>query len=170
MICPNCGHDNLPGTEECNRCLQDLTQLDLPVAQNRVERSVMEDPVQALQPREPITIRPSATVRDAMARMIKENLGDLLVVDEHEQLVGILSERDLLTRVAGLDNYAARPVCVIMTRDPETVRESDTLAFALYKMDSGSYRHLPVVRDGRAVGMISVRDMLRHITGLCRCP
>src|SRR5581483_10220853 len=101
MICPNCGHDNLPGSEECSRCTQDLTQLDLPVAQNRVERSLMEDPVQALQPRAPITIRPSATLRDAFQLLISENLGSVLVVDDDGKLVGILSERDLLTKVAG---------------------------------------------------------------------
>ena len=169
MICPNCGHDNLPGTEECNRCLQDLTQLDLPVAQNRVERSLMEDPVQALQPREPLTIRPSATVREAMARMIKENLGALLVVDEHEQLVGILSERDLLTKVAGqVSSYDAVTVRQVMTPKPESVTAEDTLAFAVHKMDVGGYRHVPVVDNGRPIGVLSARDLLRHIVKLCK--
>ena len=55
-----------------------------------------------------------------------------------------------------------------MTRRPETIRSSDSLAFALHKMDCGGYRHLPVVQDGRLLGMISVRDMLRHITDICR--
>ena len=169
MICPNCGHDNLPGTEECNRCLQDLTQLDLPVAQNRVERSLMEDPVQALQPRDPLTIRPSATVREAMARMIKENLGALLVVDEHEQLVGILSERDLLTKVAGqVSSYDAVTVRQVMTPKPESVTAEDTLAFAVHKMDVGGYRHVPVVDNGRPIGVLSARDLLRHIVKLCK--
>jgi CBS domain-containing protein len=169
MICPTCGCDNLPGSEQCRTCLHDLTHLDLPTAQDRVQRSLMEDTVAVLKPGPPVTLPPTASVGDAIRTMLRRDIGAVLVTDGG-RVVGILSERDLLTRVAGLDNYAARPVCVIMTRDPETVRESDTLAFALYKMDSGSYRHLPVVRDGRAVGMISVRDMLRHITGLCRCP
>ena len=55
-----------------------------------------------------------------------------------------------------------------MTPDPETASESDPLAFALHKMDGGGYRHLPVLRDGKPVGMISVRDLLKHITSLCR--
>jgi CBS domain-containing protein len=54
-----------------------------------------------------------------------------------------------------------------MTRDPETVVATDTLAFALHKMDSGGYRHLPVLAEGRPVGVISVRDMLHHFTRLC---
>ena len=44
---------------------------------------------------------------------------------------------------------------------------TDKLAFALLKMDVGGYRHLPVVKDGKPAGVISVRDLLRHITRLC---
>src|SRR5438128_2164707 len=169
MICPNCGHDNLPGSEECSRCLQDLTQLDLPVAQNRVERSLMEDPVQALQPREPVTIPPSATVREAVERMLSENLGALLVVDEHEQLVGIFSERDLLMKVAGqFSSYDAITVRDVMTPKPDSVTAEDTLAFAVHKMDVGGYRHVPVVDNGRPTGVLSARDLLRHIVRLCK--
>jgi CBS domain-containing protein len=69
--------------------------------------------------------------------------------------------------VAGLEDYASRPLRDFMTPAPETVRPEDALAFALHKMDSGGYRHLPVVKDGLPLGMVSVRDMLRHITRLC---
>jgi CBS domain-containing protein len=55
-----------------------------------------------------------------------------------------------------------------MTANPETVKVGDKLAFVLHKMDGGSYRHIPVLKDGKPIGMISVRDMLRHILGLCR--
>jgi CBS domain-containing protein len=83
-------------------------------------------------------------------------------------LLGILSERDLLTRVAGLvENYAERTVAEFMTPEPESVQIQDRLAFALHKMDTGGYRHLPVLREGKPVGMISVRDVMRHITGMC---
>ena len=55
-----------------------------------------------------------------------------------------------------------------MTAKPETVTAKDTLAFALHKMDVGGYRHLPVLHDGMPAGVISVRDMLRHITRMCK--
>jgi len=55
-----------------------------------------------------------------------------------------------------------------MTPHPETVGPADPLAFALGKMAGGGYRHLPVVKDGQPVGVISVRDILRHIVWLCR--
>ena len=119
MICPNCGHDNLPGSEECARCLQDLTQLDLPVAHDRVERSLMEDPVSVLRPHEPVVVRPTASVREVIQVMLARDTGSVLVVDEGGRLLGIFSERDLLTKVAGLNEpFAGRPVSAAVTPSP----------------------------------------------------
>ena len=169
MICPNCGHDNLPGSEECSSCLQDLTQLDRPTAQNRVERSLMEDPVSVLNPQKPVTVRPTTTIREAVQIMLTRDIGALLVIDGDGKLLGIFSERDLLTKVAGLHaSFTDLTVQQFMTAQPETVTAKDTLAFALHKMDVGGYRHLPVLSEGIAAGVISVRDMVRHMTQLCR--
>lgn len=169
MICPNCGHDNLPGGEECSNCQQDLTQLDLPVGLDRVERRVMTEPVSAMRSRMPVTVRPTTTIREAIPAMLERDIGALLVVDRDGKLLGIFSERDLLTKVAGLhDAWQELPVAQFMTPNPETIAPTDTLAFALHKMDVGGYRHLPIVTNGRASGVISVRDMLRHITRLCK--
>jgi CBS domain-containing protein len=170
MICPNCGHDNLPGSEECHHCQQDLTQLDRPAASNRVERSLMEDAVGKLCRRKPVTVRPSATLHETIQAMLGPGVGALLVVDDAGKVVGIFSERDLLTKVAGTDPAQYRELRVeqYMTRNPEAVTPEDTLAFALHKMDVGGYRHLPVLKDGRPEGVVSVRDLLRHITRLCK--
>jgi CBS domain-containing protein len=169
MICPNCGHDNLPGSEACSSCGQDLSQLDLPVARDRVERSLMEDTVGRLCAVKPICVKPDATLHDALQTMIGGGVGALLIVSDANLVVGILTERDLLTKVAGfhsdLDHLRVQQ---FMKPDPEVLAASDTLAFALHKMDIGGYRHLPVVRDGQPVGVISVRDMLRHIAKLCK--
>lgn len=172
MICSTCGYDNLPGSEHCARCLLDLTALDRPIAVDRIDRSLMEDPVGILNPSVPIALTPTATLQEAIRVMLDGNIGAVLVVDPEGQLLGILSERDLLTKVAGLvDDYANRTVAEFMTPAPEVVQTHAYLAFALHKMDTGGYRHLPVVLEGRPVGVISVRDMLRHITRLCngRC-
>jgi CBS domain-containing protein len=169
MICPTCAHDNLPGAEECSRCQQDLTQLDQPSACNHVERSLMEDPVCLLQPHDPVTLPPTATVREAIQTMLARDIGALLIVGPDHKLLGIFSERDLLAKVAGVhERYGDMPVQRFMTAKPETVSATDTLAFALHKMDIGGYRHLPIVHDDLPVGVISVRDMLRHITQLCK--
>jgi CBS domain-containing protein len=159
----------VPGSEQCSNCLHDLTQLDRPIAQDRVERSLMEDPVSVLNPGRAVTLSPTATVAEAMQTMLARNIGALLIVADNGKLVGIFSERDLLTKVAGAEpDCTARPVREYMTPNPETVRQTDSLGFALHKMDVGGYRHLPVIKDGQPLGMISVRDMLRHITQLCK--
>jgi CBS domain-containing protein len=169
MICPNCGHDNLPGSEECSRCQQDLTQLDQPIAQSTVERSLMEDPVRAVHPHAPYTVGPNTSAREAVRIMLDKQVGALLVVDDSGALLGIFSERDLLKRVAAdYDRLKDSPVSNFMTPKPETVTVEDTLAFAVHKMDVGGYRHLPVLSEGRPTGVVSARDMLRHITRLCK--
>jgi CBS domain-containing protein len=171
MICPNCGHDNLPGAEECSSCLQDLTQLDRPVAHDRVERSLMEDTVGGLRPAPALTVPPHWTVGEAVEAMMRHQVGALLVVDEQGRLLGIFSERDLLTKVAGeCPDWKGQPVREYMTLNPETVTADHTLAFALHKMDVGGYRHLPVMDEGKPVGVVSVRDMLRHITRILTQP
>jgi CBS domain-containing protein len=169
MICPHCGFDNLPGSEECSNCLLDLTQLDRPIAHSRIERSLMEDPVSVLQPKLPVTVGPAATVGETIQTMLERDIGALLVVDDEGRLLGIFSERDLLTKVVGIhEPYANLPVRDFMTPNPESVKATDTLAFALHKMDVGGYRHLPILQEGFPVGVISVRDMLHHITRQCK--
>src|SRR5919204_5102523 len=139
MICPNCSFDNVPGSEVCANCQNDLTQLDQPVAHDRVERSLMDDPVSLLRPRPLVTLSAGATVGQAIRTLLANDVGALPVVDEQGALLGIFSERDLLTKVAGQDDYTARPVREVMTPSPESVRETDPLAFALHKMDIGGY-------------------------------
>lgn len=169
MICPSCGHPNLPGSDECAACMFNLMSLDGPEAQDRVEASVMMDPVRSLQSKQPVTITSTALLGDALQLMVDREIGGLLVVDGSERLVGILTERDYLTKVVGIiADYARQPLLPVMTQHPETVGPNDLLATALHKMDIGGYRHLPVVEEGKPVGIISVRDVIRHITRLCK--
>lgn len=168
MYCPACGYDkNPPGADQCANCGLALTQLDSPTAQGPVESSLIHDPVSILEPRPPLTVPVTATLGDAMLQMITGRTGAVLVVGATGELVGILTERDFLTKIAGQPDYHARPVREFMTPNPETVRPTDMLALALSKMDAGGYRHLPVVENGLPVGMISVRDILRHIMAIC---
>jgi CBS domain-containing protein len=169
MICPRCGHDNVPGADQCAGCLLDLAPLDQPVAHDRIQSDLTEQAVRTLQPRPPVTLPADATLRQAVRVMLDEGVGTVLLVDDQGRLAGIFSERDLLLRVPDAEaRDGTAPVSRFMTPNPESVRPDDSLAHALHKMDAGGYRHLPVVVIDRPVGMISVRDMLRHITGLCR--
>jgi CBS domain-containing protein len=170
MICPTCGVTNLPGAELCKWCMLELAALDRPQPFDRVDGSLMTDSVAVLDPRPPICVPITATIGAAVAKMMSKKVGALLVTNANDQLVGILTERDFLTRVAGHADFAQRPVRDYMTRDPETVAPSDPLGFALAKMDRGGYRHLPVVEGDFPVGMISARDVLRHLLNLCQEP
>jgi CBS domain-containing protein len=170
MLCPSCGQANVPGADECTKCLFPLASIDAePVGADAVEASVLQDPVRTLKFRNPVTIPVDAKLGLALDRMVEHKVGALLVVDADGVLEGILTERDYLRKVVGLlADYAHRPLREYMTGDPETVRPDDRLGWALQKMDVGGYRHLPVVEeDGRPVGLVSVRDVIRHITRLC---
>ncbi len=169
MICPNCNHNNLPGSEACAECSQDLTQLDKPMAQDRVEKSLLEDNIGGMCKRDPITTLGTTKVRDAIQTMLTQNIGALLVIDADAKLIGIFSERDLLAKVAHeTEPPLDHPVSEFMTANPETVSGEHKLAFVLHQMDVGGYRHVPVVEDDKPIGVVSVRDMLHHLTALCR--
>ncbi len=104
---------------------------------------------------------PSTTSVAEAARLMKQrNVGAMMVVDEG-RLVGMFTERDALFRVlaAGLDG-GSTPLAQVMTRNPRTITPERSFAHALGFMHEGRFRHLPVVEDGRPVGMISVRDAL----------
>lgn len=168
MICPTCGHDNLPGDEECAHCQQALTLLDQPMPQDKIEHSLMVDQVGLLQPKPPLTARANTTIREVIQKLLDHNVGALLVVDDAGKLLGIFSERDLLKKIAGIhDSYGDLKIGDFMTPKPEAVTIKDKLNFALHKMDCGGYRHLPVLSGDVPCGVISVRDMLKHITRLC---
>lgn len=104
-------------------------------------------------------VGPSETVR-ATARMMKEKKIAAVVVMEGSRLIGIITERDMTTRViaAGLnpDTTMARD---IMTANPDTLSPDDEAAEAIRLMRERNYRHLPVVDGETVVGMVSVRDL-----------
>lgn len=108
---------------------------------------------------------PTATIREAALRMAESKVGAMLVVDG-ERIAGIFTERDLLNRVIAkrLDPDTT-PLVEVMTADPQTVSPDKTLAHALVMMYEGCYRHVPVVEDGKPLGMVSARDALgRELT------
>ena len=168
MHCPACGHQNKPGSDACANCMLPLAHVSAPAHSDRVEQSLSKEPVSVLRPREPVVVSARDNLGSAIRIMIDRGVGAVLVTDDFGKLAGILTERDYLTKVAGQPGYTALAVGDFMTRDPESVSPNDTLAFALGKMDAGGYRHLPVVESERPIGVISVRDILRHVTLLCR--
>lgn len=102
---------------------------------------------------------PQDTVRAAAALMAASHCGSVLVM-EGERLLGIFTERDLLTRVAGagkeLDGTRLQDV---MTRSPDTIGADEPVKEAIRRMDEFSYRYLPVIDEDRVIGVISTRHL-----------
>ena len=169
MICPLCGHKgNLPGADWCGWCQFDLSAVDRPAPMDRVDRSLMTDPVTVLGPRPAAVVPLDADLDEAMGVMLAQKVGAVLVTDEHGRLAGILTERDFLTKLADRPGFGREPVAAWMTRHPESLAPTDTIGSALGKMAGGGYRHLPVVDGGVPVAVVSVRDVIRHLVGLCQ--
>ena len=113
-----------------------------------------------IEPRTLVVAAPQSSVAEAAVLMKGHQVGAVLVV-EAGRLVGIFTERDAVYRVmaAGRDPFATR-LAEVMTRDPKTVAPSETLGYALLLMHENSFRHAPVVEDGRPIGVISARHAL----------
>jgi CBS domain-containing protein len=107
-----------------------------------------------------LTAAADISVREAAHRMVAAHVGAVMVV-RRGRLIGIFTERDILTRVLARDlDPATTPIGDVMTAHPHTVTADRHLGYALHLMHDGGFRHMPVVRDGRPIGMISVRDAL----------
>ena len=164
IICPYCEAENIEGTDECERCGEGLTDLSIRVPATSVEADLLRDRIERLWPKSPSTVPPDATLGDVLQKMVGETIGCVMVVDNGE-LVGIFSERDALMKVnTDAARYSDRPIAQFMTPDPITLETNDKIAFALHKMHVGGYRHIPILFDGKLVGVISIRDILRYLT------
>ena len=132
----------------------------------RVRGAILTEPVSHLGPRAPIVVPPSTPVGDVVHKMAEERVGCILVV-ENGRLAGIFTERDLLRLVAKEANPTKLRVQDVMTRDPETLRPDHGIPLALNRMTEGGYRHVPLVdEEGRPVGVVAMRDIVRFIVSL----
>ena len=161
MICPQCGFDNIQGVDECANCGFDLASVDIPSPSTSFEAELVDIPLADLRHHKPLTIAPSATAADAVRQMQQAGAG-CLIVEEGGHVRGILSERDLVMKLTD-GNLAATTVADLMTADPVVLRPDDSIAVAINKMAVGGFRHIPLVVDGQATGIVSARDVFRHI-------
>lgn len=114
-----------------------------------------------------ITCEQTVSARQAIEIMQREGIGCVLVVDQ-QRLVGVLTERDVLTKVAAQDVDINRlAVTELMTPDPECLSADNELVYAINQMSVGGYRHIPLIDDeGRPTGVVSVRDIIDHLAAL----
>ena len=122
------------------------------------ERTVL----QSMSQRHVLSLGPSASVHDAACAMTRANCGSVLIIDSAGTMLGILTERDLMTRVLAKGLAAnATAVTQVMTRHPRCVGPEMKVADAVLIMIERGFRHLPIVdAGGRVLGVFSARDAL----------
>lgn len=109
------------------------------------------------------TTRPQLTLQEAAQIMSEKNIGALPVIDPDGKLIGIISERDIVRQgVARICNLCEVTVGEVMTRKVCVVDPDEDYRVGLAKMQNTDCRHLPIVKDNKPVGMVSMRDLLSH--------
>ena len=164
MNCPSCGYENIDGIDRCENCLASFRQLDIPSADaaEGLARSVMEDNLSRLDQDETVSVAPGTPALDVTRLMKSSNSGCALVLDRG-RLVGIFTEHDVLKRMNRTGDLAAATVKELMSPNPETLHEKDSVAEALNKMSLGRYRHIPFTRADGTYAVASIRSVLKYI-------
>lgn len=115
-----------------------------------------------------VTIHPDTSLAHAARLLSRHGFGALVASEDGHRLAGIISERDIVRRIA--EHGAAAldvPVRSVMVREVVTCTRSDTCEHLMRLMTEGRFRHVPVVEDGRLIGMVSIGDVVkRRVTEL----
>jgi CBS domain-containing protein len=114
-----------------------------------------------LMTKDVLTVEPSDTIGEAAEKMHDANVGAVVVVEDMVRIVGIVTERDLLRAVAQRARAAEARVRQWMTADPLTIAPETSVEDAAQIMFEHNFRHLPVVKDGRPLGIVSLRVLSR---------
>lgn len=113
---------------------------------------------------DPVSVRPDTPVREAAAIMAERSISCVLVEDESGALVGLLTTGDLTGRIVARGRGADTPVAEAMTPAPETLAPDALVYDAMVLMSERGFGHLPIARDGRAVGVLTRTNLVRRQT------
>jgi CBS domain-containing protein len=113
--------------------------------------------------RDVVTIDPGANIAEAAQLLTEKRIGAALIVGADHRVVGIISERDIVRALAERGAAAlAEPVSQTMTRKVEICNEGEPISSIMERMTEGKFRHVPVVAQGRLVGIVSIGDVVKH--------
>jgi CBS domain-containing protein len=121
----------------------------------------MATTVADLMVKDVLTVEPSDTIGEAAEKMDAANVGAVVVVEDMVRIVGIVTERDLMRAVAARARAAEARVRHWMTPSPVTIAPETSVEDAAQVMFDNNFRHLPVVKDGRPLGIVSLRLLSR---------
>lgn len=108
------------------------------------------------------TIRPEASIRELLDVLADRNVGAMVVSDDGETMIGIVSERDVVRKLRDVDNARDVTVASIMTTDVQVAAPDDSFKSLMIAMTEHRVRHIPVLDDGRLVGVLSIGDAVKH--------
>ena len=109
------------------------------------------------------SVSPDTSIYDCIEKMKTEKVGALVVLD-HDKLVGIFTERDILNRIAGVGYpVKTKPVSDVMTKDIAFLPPEATVAQAMSLVTEMRFRHIPVMGDGKLLGLLSSGDLTRWV-------
>lgn len=123
------------------------------------------DSIGSIGLKDPLVVKPEATLAECLEILQRHKVGSLLVVDGDGKLVGIFTERDCVMKVMGkVGSLKDAVVSDFMTKNPVRERPEASIAFALNLMSHGGFRHVPIVdQDDIPIGIVSVKDVVDHI-------
>jgi len=107
------------------------------------------------------TVRTTQPVRDAVVLLVRHNIGAVVVLNDAGELRGILSERDVIRAVARDENLTVLTVGDLMTRQVIIGEPGDDATAVLHTMTEKRFRHLPVLDQGRLIGIVSIGDLVK---------
>ena len=109
-----------------------------------------------------VTIEPTANLAAAVKLLIERQIGAVVILGADHRVIGILSERDIVRALAEHGpTVLSEPVSQVMSRDVKTCSEDDTIGDLMGRMTIGKFRHLPVVRQGTLIGIVSIGDVVK---------
>ena len=109
-----------------------------------------------------VWVGPDANLQEAVRMLAEKRIGSALVLDKDLKILGIVSERDIVRALAARGPACLQmPVASVMTSSVSTCRASDTIDQLMSQMTTGRFRHVPVVEDGRLLGIVSIGDVVK---------
>ena len=127
--------------------------------------AILQERLRVLNRRQPVTVGPGTSLAECLRAIQRTGTGDsVFVCEQSGRLLGVLTERDIFSRIVAGHVDLAKPVETLMTTEPRTLDLDQTIRDAVDLMQTGRYRNVPVVDTrGRLVGVIRQADIIKYL-------
>ncbi len=161
--CPDCGHENILGTDECDSCGAPLVRVEELKPKSGIEKRILSGLVGDITHRHAVTLGPDDSALAAIERMRHHKIGCVFVEKDGEYL-GIVSEREILYHAPLTKAELSRTrLGSLVWSDADCLQETDELAWAFNRMALSSHLHIAVKLAKGGMGVVSARDLLKYL-------